>query len=128
MSSKTVGFIGLGIMGLPMAKNLVDAGYDVVVHNRSIEPTDRLVEYGGADGESPADVAEKSDVVLLCLPDSSDVENVVLGGDEENPVVDGIEHGMTVLDRSTISPTVAEEIANRLDERSVELLDAPISR
>ena len=128
MSQKTVGFVGLGIMGLSMAKNLVDAGYPVVGHNRSDEPTEELVEYGGRDGGSPAGVAEESDVVLLCLPDSPDVENVVLGdGEEQNPVLDGLSEGMTVIDHSTISPTVTEGIADRLADVGVDMLDAPIS-
>ena len=128
MSSKTLGFIGLGIMGLPMAKNLLDAGYDVVGYNRSDEPTARLVESGGRDGDSPAGVAERSDVVLLCLPDSPDVENVVLGeGEEANPLFEGLSQGMTVIDHSTISPTVAERVAGRLEELGVVTLDAPIS-
>jgi 2-hydroxy-3-oxopropionate reductase len=128
MSDKTVGFVGLGIMGLPMAKNLIDAGYDVVGYNRSDAPVDELVEYGGEDGGSPAGVAEGSDVVLLCLPDSPDVKRVVLGGDEEDaPVVDGLREGMTLIDHSTISPTVTEEIAATLDDQGVAMLDAPIS-
>jgi 3-hydroxyisobutyrate dehydrogenase-like beta-hydroxyacid dehydrogenase len=115
-------------MGLPMAKNLIDAGYSVVGYNRSDEPTEELVEYGGEDGGSPAGVAERSDVVLLCLPDSPDVENVVLGeGSESDPVIDGLSEGMTVIDHSTISPTVAESVADRLAEEGVDMLDAPIS-
>ena len=128
MPNKTVGFVGLGIMGLSMAKNLLDAEYPVVGHNRSDEPTEELVEYGGEDGGSPAGVAEQSDVVLLCLPDSPDVENVVLGeGSESDPVIDGLSDGMTVIDHSTISPTVAESVADRLDKEGVSMLDAPIS-
>ncbi|MDR9381282.1 MAG: NAD(P)-dependent oxidoreductase [Natronomonas sp.] len=128
MPDKTVGFVGLGIMGLPMAKNLLDAGYRVVGHNRSDDPTAELVEYGGEDGGSPAQLAEKSDVVLLCLPDSPDVENVVLGeGSEQSPVIDGVADGMTVIDHSTISPTTAESVADRLAEEGVAMLDAPIS-
>lgn len=128
MPTKTIGFIGLGIMGLPMAKNLVDAGFPVVGHNRSDEPTAELVDYGGTDGGSPAGVAERSDVVLLCLPDSPDVENVVLGeGEEPEPVIDGVSQGMTVVDHSTISPTVAESVADRLATEGVATLDAPIS-
>lgn len=134
MTSTKIGFIGLGIMGLPMAKNLIDAGYTVVGYNRSRESTERLVEYGGEEVESPADVAERSDVVLLCLPDSPDVERVVLGtdagteaGEEPNPVVDGLSPGMTVVDHSTISPTVAESIASDLATMDVDFLDAPIS-
>ncbi|MFP8955318.1 NAD(P)-dependent oxidoreductase [Natrialbaceae archaeon A-CW3] len=128
MSAQTIGFVGLGIMGLPMARNLIDAGYDVVGHNRSSDPTAELVAYGGEDGGSPAGVAERSDVVLLCLPDSPDVENIVLGeGNEGNPVIDGVSEGMTVIDHSTISPTVAEAVADRLAEEGVSMLDAPIS-
>jgi len=128
MTTKTIGFVGLGIMGLPMAKNLLDAGYPVVGHNRSDEPTEELVEYGGTDGGSPAGVAEASDVVLLCLPDSPDVEDVVLGeGDEPEPLIDGLDEGTTVVDHSTISPTVAESIADRLAAEGVATLDAPIS-
>ena len=128
MPDETIGFIGLGIMGLPMAKNLVDAGYRVVGYNRSDEPTEELVEHGGEDGGSPAGVAEESDVVLLCLPDSPDVENVVLGeGEEPDPVVDGLREGTTLVDHSTISPTVAERVAERLAEAGVTALDAPIS-
>jgi len=128
MSDRTIGFIGLGIMGLPMAKNLVDAGFPVVGHNRSDEPVAELVDYGGEDGGSPAGVAAESDVVLTCLPDSPDVENVVLGeGEESEPVVDGLSEGMTFIDHSTISPTVAERVADRLAESGVTALDAPIS-
>lgn len=128
MPDKTVGFVGLGIMGLPMAKNLLDAGYDVVGHNRSDDPVEELVKYGGEDGRSPAGVAEASEIVLLCLPDSPDVERVVLGDEEEpDPVVDGLTEGMTVIDHSTISPTVAESIAVDLEEIGVTMLDAPIS-
>ena len=128
MSTQTIGFIGLGIMGLPMTKNLLDAGYDVVGHNRSIEPTEELVEHGGKNGNSPAGVAERCDVVLLCLPDSPDVENIVLGtGAESDPVIDGVSDGMTIIDHSTISPTVAERVAERVAEHGVSMLDAPIS-
>ncbi|ADJ14928.1 6-phosphogluconate dehydrogenase NAD-binding protein [Halalkalicoccus jeotgali B3] len=115
-------------MGLPMAKNLLDAGYQVVGYNRSEAPVEELVEDGGEDGGSPAGVAERSDVVLLCLPDSPDVENVVLGESEEaEPVIDGLSKGMTLVDHSTISPTVTEGIAERLEEAGVAMLDAPIS-
>ncbi|WP_458186953.1 NAD(P)-dependent oxidoreductase [Haladaptatus sp. NG-WS-4] len=128
MPDETIGFIGLGIMGLPMSKNLLNAGYSVVGHNRSDGPTEELAEYGGTDGGSPAGVAEASDVVLLCLPDSPDVEQVVLGNeDEDDPVVDGVSEGMTLIDHSTISPTVTQSIAADLKERGVTMLDAPIS-
>ncbi|MDX1745404.1 MAG: NAD(P)-binding domain-containing protein, partial [Halobacteriales archaeon] len=128
MADKTVGFIGLGIMGLPMAKNLIDAGYDVIGNNRSQGPVDELVDYGGEGAETPAEIAEGADVVLLCLPDSPDVQKVVMGNEEEpNPVVDGLSSGMTLIDHSTISPTVTEEMAAELAEQGVTMLDAPIS-
>lgn len=128
MADKTVGFVGLGIMGLPMAKNLLDAGYPVVGHNRSDESVEEIVEYGGEDGGSPTGVAETSDVVLLCLPDSPDVERIVLGGEgEDDPIIDGLSEGMTLVDHSTISPTVTKEISEELAEQGVEMLDAPIS-
>jgi 2-hydroxy-3-oxopropionate reductase len=128
MTDTTVGFVGLGIMGLPMAKNLVDAGYDVVGYNRSSEPVEELADYGGAAGDSPRDVAERVEVVVTCLPDSPDVERVVLGDEEEAaPIVDGVSEGMTLVDMSTISPTVTEEIAATLTDEGVSMLDAPIS-
>lgn len=128
MQSKTIGFVGLGIMGLPMAKNLVDSEYKVIGYNRSSDSTQELVDYGGERAESPADVAERSDIVLLCLPDSPNVENVVLGeGGEPDPLVSGLSDGMTVIDHSTISPTVAKSTANRLRSEGITMLDAPIS-
>jgi 2-hydroxy-3-oxopropionate reductase len=128
MPEKTVGFVGLGIMGLPMAKNLLEEGYSVVGHNRSEEPVEELVESGGENGESPAGVAEESDVVLMCLPDSPDVKRIALGDeDEDSPIIDGLSDGMVVIDHSTISPVVTKEIAGELEEQGVELLDAPIS-
>ena len=124
----TVGFVGLGIMGLPMASNLLDAGYTVVGYNRSDEPVETLVERGGEAGDSPADTAARSDVVVTCLPDSPDVLEVVLGeGEEDDPVVDGLSSGTTLVDTSTISPTVTERVAADLDEMGVAMLDAPIS-
>jgi 2-hydroxy-3-oxopropionate reductase len=128
MSGTTVGFIGLGIMGKPMATNLLDAGYDVVGYNRSQGPVDEIDEAGGSGANSPREVAERADVVVTCLPDSPDVEAVLLGdGSEENPVIDGLSEGMTVIDCSTISPTVTEEIASELKDLGVAMLDAPIS-
>ena len=128
MPEKTVGFIGLGIMGLPMAKNLIDDGYDVIGNNRSQGPVQELEDYGGDSADTPAEVAEGADVVLLCLPDSPDVQKVVLGNEEEpNPVIDGLSSGMTLIDHSTISPTVTEEIAAEIEAEGVAMLDAPIS-
>ncbi|MFB6136797.1 MAG: NAD(P)-dependent oxidoreductase [Halobacteriaceae archaeon] len=125
MTETTVGFVGLGIMGLPMAKNLVDAGYDVVGYNRSEEPMVELVAHGGERADSPADAAERSDVVITCLPDSEAVANVVR--DDPDAVMTGLREGMTVVDMSTISPTTTEALAEDLAELGVDMLDAPIS-
>ncbi len=124
MSDPTVGFVGLGIMGLPMAKNLLDAGYPVVGHNRSREPVDELVADGGEGAETAAEAARRSDVVVTCLPDSNVVETVVR---EDGGIVDGLSGGETLIDCSTISPTITEELADDLGAMGVDMLDAPIS-
>jgi 2-hydroxy-3-oxopropionate reductase len=122
--AETIGFVGLGIMGLPMSKNLIDAGYDVVGHNRSQEPVDELVDYGGEGADSPQDVAERTDVVITCLPDSPVVESIVR---DDDGILAGLSEGMTVIDMSTISPTVTEELAAKIEDAGAEMLDAPIS-
>jgi 2-hydroxy-3-oxopropionate reductase len=122
--AETIGFVGLGIMGLPMSKNLVDAGYGVVGHNRSQEPVEELVEYGGHGADSPQEVAEQTDVVITCLPDSPVVESIVR---DDEGIFAGLSDGMTVIDMSTISPTVTEELAADIEERGAAMLDAPIS-
>ncbi|MFC4360362.1 NAD(P)-dependent oxidoreductase [Halobium salinum] len=131
MSSQTVGFVGLGIMGEPMAKNVLDAGYPVVAHNRSDGPVDRLADAGATPASSPAEVARESDVVITVLPDTPVVESVVLGEGEhdgaDDPVVDGVDEGSTVVDMSTISPVATERIAEELEAAGADFLDAPIS-
>ncbi|MEF8782645.1 MAG: NAD(P)-dependent oxidoreductase [Haloarculaceae archaeon] len=122
MPERTIGFVGLGIMGLPMAKNLVDAGYTVVGHNRSQEPVEDLADYGGEAAADATDTAEQSDVVITCLPDSAVVDSVV-----REEIMPGLGAGMTVIDMSTISPTVTEDLASDLAEMGVDMLDAPIS-
>lgn len=124
MSERTIGFIGLGIMGGPMAANLVDAGHEVIGYNRSDEPIAELEAAGGIAGESSKDVAERSDVIILCLPDSTVVESVMR---ESAGVMSGLSGGETVIDMSTISPTVTEVLAEELGELGVAMLDAPIS-
>jgi 2-hydroxy-3-oxopropionate reductase len=119
-----VGFIGLGIMGRPMAKNLMDAGYELVVHNRSPEKAEKLAEEGATAAGSPREVAEACDVVITMLPDSPDVEAVVAG---EGGVLDGIRDGALLVDMSTISPVVTEELSERLREKGASMLDAPVS-
>ncbi|MFB6106401.1 MAG: NAD(P)-dependent oxidoreductase [Halobacteriaceae archaeon] len=125
MSEPTVGFVGLGIMGEPMAKNLVDAGYEVVGYNRSRDPMDRLAAHGGDTADSPADVGERCDVVITCLPDTAVVEAVVR--DDEDAIAVGLSGGETVVDMSTISPTATERLAEDLAAVDVDMLDAPIS-
>ena len=120
----TVGFVGLGIMGLPMATNLLEAGYRVVGHNRSREPVEALAQRGGEPADSAAAAAAGADVVVTCLPDTAAVEAVVYGDDG---LVDGLSEGSTYIDCSTISPTATVGIAGDLAERGVAMLDAPIS-
>jgi 2-hydroxy-3-oxopropionate reductase len=122
--AEKVGFIGLGIMGMPMAKNLMEAGYELTVHNRSREPVDELAEDGAATASSPKEVAESSDVIITMLPDSPQVEEVVAG---EEGVLEGIKEGALLLDMSTISPVVTEELAEAVEKKGASMLDAPVS-
>ena len=119
-----VGFIGLGIMGRPMARNLMADGYALVVHNRGRASADELVAAGAEWAESPQAVAERSDVILTMLPDSPQVREVVAG---EDGVLDGARAGALLIDMSTISPVVAADLAHLARERGVGMLDAPVS-
>jgi 2-hydroxy-3-oxopropionate reductase len=119
-----IGFIGLGIMGKPMARNLLKAGYPVVVFNRSQGAIAELVSEGASSAVSPKDVAEQTDVVITCLPDSPDVEAVVLGS---NGVIEGARPGMMVIDMSTIAPATSRKLYAALAEKGVQALDAPVS-
>jgi 2-hydroxy-3-oxopropionate reductase len=120
----TIGFIGLGIMGKPMARNLMKAGYKLVVYNRSQAPVKELAADGAAGADSPKAVAEQSDVVITMLPDSPQVQEVMTG---ENGVLGGAKAGTLVIDMSTISPVVTQELARLAQERGVRMLDAPVS-
>jgi len=119
-----IGFIGLGIMGKPMARNLLAAGYALIVLNRSRGPVDELVALGAAAGATPQDVAARSDVVITMLPDSPDVESVVLGDDG---VVHGIRAGALWIDMSTIAPATTKRVAAALAVKGAESVDAPVS-
>jgi 2-hydroxy-3-oxopropionate reductase len=119
-----VGYIGLGLMGKPMARNILKAGYPLVVHNRSQEKVNELVQEGAIAANSPAEVASQVDVVFTNLPDSPDVEKVVLG---ENGIFEGGRKGLIFVDNSTIKPEVARKIANKLAEKGIFALDAPVS-
>ena len=120
----TIGFVGLGVMGKPMARNLLEAGYALVAHNRSRDPVEALGREGAQPAHSPAEVARASDVIITCLPDSPDVELVALG---ENGLIEGVSDGDVYVDMSTIAPTVAVEVAEAMAEKGVDCLDAPIS-
>lgn len=122
--SKNIGFIGLGIMGKPMARNLVKAGYALTVNNRSKPPMEELQREGAAVGSSPKEVAQASEVVITMLPNSPDVEAVVLG---PNGVLEGAKAGSIVIDMSTISPLVSQKIFREAKKKNVNALDAPVS-
>src|SRR5690348_8439757 len=120
----TIGFIGLGIMGKPMARNLMKAGYKLVVYNRSQAPMKELAADGATGADSPKAAAEQSDVVITMLPDSPQVQEVMTG---ENGVLGGAKAGTLIIDMSTISPVVTQELARLAQERGVRMLDAPVS-
>ena len=122
--AQTLGFIGLGIMGRPMAKNLLKAGYPLVVHSRSKAPVDDLTTAGARSAPSPKAVAGQVDVLITMLPNSPDVEQVVLG---PQGVLEGARSGLLYVDMSTISPIVSQKIDKALTARGVKMLDAPVS-
>jgi len=119
-----VGYIGLGLMGKSMARNILKAGYPVVVQNRSQGAVDELVAEGATPASTPAEVAAQVNVVFTNLPDTPDVELVVLG---ENGIIEGAKDGMIFVDNSTIKPGAARAIAAKLAEKRVQSLDAPVS-
>ena len=119
-----VGFIGLGIMGAPMVRNLLTAGFEVLAFNRSPARLDAAVEAGAELGVSASDVAARSDIVITCVTASADVEEVVLG---EGGVLEGVRAGSLFVDMSTIAPAMSRRVASVLAERGVLSLDAPVS-
>ncbi len=119
-----VGYIGLGLMGKSIARNILKAGFPVVVHNRSRAAVDELVSEGAISANSPKEVASQVDIIFTNLPDSPDVEKVVLG---ENGIIEGARAGLIVVDNSTIKPASARMIAEKLKEKSIFSLDAPVS-
>src|SRR5918911_4827220 len=120
--AETVGFVGLGIMGKPMAENLIEAGYDLVVYNRTREKAEKLD--GASVADTPREVAEHSDIIITMLPDSPQVEEVLAG---EDGVLEGVEDGDLIVDMSTISPVVTEELSEKAKEQGASMLDAPVS-
>ena len=124
MSKPKIGFIGLGIMGKPMAGHLIDAGYELVVHNRNRDAVDELVGRGATEAHSGKEVAVQSDIVITMLPDSPDVESVALG---EGGIIEGAHEGLIFVDMSTIAPSVTTQVGEVLSEKGVQSLDAPVS-
>src|SRR6267142_4163898 len=121
---EVIGFIGLGIMGRPMARNLIKAGHSLVVHSRSRAPVDEIVTAGAKAAASPKDVAGQCDVLITMLPNSPEVEQVALG---PNGIIEGARRGLIVADMSTISPIVSQKIGKALEAKGVAMLDAPVS-
>jgi 2-hydroxy-3-oxopropionate reductase len=119
-----IGFIGLGIMGKPMSKNLLEAGYELVVLDKNQNALDDLVAEGATSAASPKEVAEQADIIITMLPNSPHVKEVVLG---ENGIIEGAKPGTIVADMSSIAPLVSRELAEKLAEKGIEMIDAPVS-
>ncbi len=119
-----VGFIGLGIMGRGMARNILKAGFPLRVWNRTASRMDELAAEGAGPASSPGDLAFHSDIIITCVSDTADVEQVLLG---EGGVIHGARPGSLVIDMSTISPRATQRIAAQLAERHIHMLDAPVS-
>jgi len=122
--AENIGFIGLGVMGKPMAKHLLKAGHRLTVHNRSRAAVDDLAAAGASAAASPAEVARASSVIITMLPDTPDVEQVV-GGD--NGVLSGLQKGAVVIDMSSVSPVATERLARAVHDKGGSMLDAPVS-
>lgn len=121
---KRVGWIGFGIMGRPMARNLLRAGFQVVGYSRTKAKLQEFLAAGGEEARSPADVARQVEVTITMVPDAPDVEAVLFGS---TGVVEGAAPGHVVIDMSTIAPTATKSFAARLAARDIEMLDAPVS-
>lgn len=119
-----VGFVGLGIMGRPMARNLLKAGFQLTVYSRTPATVDALVEHGAIAAGSPAEVARASEMVIIMVPDSSDVEIVANG---PHGLFEGTRRGVVIADMSTISPAVTRRLAAEADDKGCHWLDAPVS-
>jgi len=119
-----VGYIGLGLMGKSIARNILKAGFPLVVHNRSHAAVEELVAAGAVAASTPAVVAAQVDIVFTNLPDTPDVEKVVLG---EKGIIEGAHQGLILIDNSTIKPGAARMIAEKFAERNMFALDAPVS-
>jgi 3-hydroxyisobutyrate dehydrogenase len=119
-----VAFIGMGTMGGPMAQNILNAGHEVTVHNRTREREEPLVQAGAQRAASPQEAAAGAEIIVTCVSDTPDVEGIILG---DNGVIHGARQGAIVVDMSTISPIATRRIADALKEKGVKMLDAPVS-
>ena len=124
MAPETIGFIGLGVMGKPMAKNLIKAGHQLVVHSRTRSPVDEVAAAGAAAAGSPADVARQATIIITMLPDTADVELVLTG---PGGVLPALRPGSLVIDMSSISPAATQRLAKLVAEKGASMLDAPVS-
>ena len=122
--STNIGFIGLGIMGRPMVKNLLKAGHKVTAYDIVPAGLDDVAAAGAQKGSSPKDVASKTDVIITMVPDGPEVEQAILG---PNGVIEGVKKGATVVDMSSISPLVAQKVGTALEAKGIDFLDAPVS-
>ncbi len=120
----TPAFIGMGTMGASMALNLLKAGHEVIVHNRTRERETPVAEAGASRSVTPKEAAAAAEIVVICVSDTPDVEEIILG---ENGVIHGAQAGSIVVDMSTISPSVTRHIAKKLDSKAIKMLDAPVS-
>jgi len=119
-----LGFIGLGIMGRPMALNLLKAGYELIVYDVTPAPVAELVKAGAVAGSSPKDVASKTEIIITMLPNSPHVKQVILGSEG---VLEGAKNGSIVIDMSSIAPLVSQELEAELAKKGVQMIDAPVS-
>lgn len=122
--SKKIGFIGLGIMGKPMSKNLLKAGYDLTVCDINAATVAEVVALGAKSAATPKDVAAQTDIIITMLPNSPQVKTVALGA---GGIIEGARSGAIVVDMSSIAPQAAQEVARALAEKGVQMIDAPVS-
>lgn len=122
--AQNIGFVGLGIMGKPMSKNLLKAGYKLTVFDVNTAAMDEVAALGAAEGASAADVAAKNDIIVTMLPNSPHVKQVALGA---GGIIEGAKKGALVVDMSSIAPLAAREVAAKLAEKGIRMLDAPVS-
>lgn len=122
--TRNIGFIGLGIMGKPMALNLMKANHHLTVNDINQEAVNHLVEAGATAASSPKEVAKESDIIITMLPASKHVQEVILG---ENGILKGAKKGSVIIDMSSITPIVSKDLAEKAAEQGVEMLDAPVS-